>query len=43
MFHALEVVGGGSETQIQVGENYSYLLNLRANICIFYVHRDSNV
>ena len=29
----LEVVGRGSETQLQVGENYSYLLNLRPNIC----------
>ena len=24
-FHPLEVVGRGSETQLQVGENYSYL------------------
>ena len=24
-FHPLEVVGRGNETQLQVGENYSYL------------------
>ena len=27
-FHMLEVVGHGSETQIQVGENSSYLIQL---------------
>ena len=32
-FHPLEVVGRGSETQLQVGENYAYLFNLRSNIC----------
>ena len=32
-FHPLEVVGRGSEPQLQVGENYSFLFNLRSNIC----------
>ena len=33
-FHPLEVVGRGSESQLQVGENLLYLLGtLRVNIC----------
>ena len=31
--HPLEVVGRDSETQLQVGEKYIYLFNLRPNIC----------
>ena len=31
-FQPLEVVGRGSETQLQVGENYSYLVKLRFKI-----------
>ena len=25
-FHSIEVVGGGSETQLQVDENFNYLI-----------------
>ena len=32
--HTLEVVSLYRDTQLQVGENYSYLFNLRLNICI---------
>ena len=32
-FHPFEVVGRYSDPQLQVGENYSYLFNLRPNIC----------
>ena len=32
-FHPLEVVSRYSDTQLQAGENYSYLFNLGANIC----------
>ena len=35
-FHPLQAVGHASETQLQVGENYSYLFNLRPNICKFW-------
>ena len=31
--HPLEVVSRYRDPQLQVGENYSYLLNLRPNIC----------
>ena len=31
--HPLEVVSRYRDTQLQVGENYSYLFNLRPNIC----------
>ena len=31
-FHPLQVVCRGSETQLQVGEHYLYLFNLRSNI-----------
>ena len=31
-FHPLEVVDRGSETQLQMGENYTYLFNLTPNI-----------
>ena len=30
-FHPLEVVGRGSETQLQVGENLNKLTKIRAN------------
>ena len=36
-FQPLEVVGRGSETQLQLGENYLYLFDLIPNICKFYV------
>ena len=32
-FNSLEVVYRYRDPQLQVGENYSYLLNLRQNIC----------
>ena len=32
-FHPLEVVSRCRDTQLQVGENYSHLINLRANNC----------
>ena len=31
-FHPLEVVSRYRDLQLQVGENYAYLLNLRPNI-----------
>ena len=33
IFQPLEVVGRGSETQLQVGENSQYLFNSNQNIC----------
>ena len=32
-FHPLEVVSRYRDPQLQVGENYSYFLNFRSNIC----------
>ena len=32
-FHPLEVVSRHRDPQLQVGENYSYLFNLRPHIC----------
>ena len=32
-FHPLKVVSRYRDPQLQVGENYSHLFNLRANIC----------
>ena len=32
-FHPLEVVPRYRDPQLQVGENYSYLVNFRPNIC----------
>ena len=32
-FHPLEVVSRYRDTQLQVDENYSYVSNLRPNIC----------
>ena len=34
-FHTLEVVSRYRDPQLQVAENYSYLFNLRPNICKF--------
>ena len=33
IFHLLEAVSRYRDPQLQVGENYSYVLNLRPNIC----------
>ena len=35
-FHPLKVVSRYREPQLQVGENYSYLFNLRSNICKYW-------
>ena len=44
-FHQLEVVGRGSETQLQVGENLNYLILLIINFIfhpldVVFRHRD---
>ena len=35
-FHPLEVVCRYRDPQLQVGENYSYLFDLRSNICKYW-------
>ena len=39
-FHQLEVVGRGSETQLQVGKNFLYLI-LRNTITVHFIHLNS--
>ena len=36
-FHALEVVGRGSETQLQAGEHFNYIINSFTTAARYYV------
>ena len=40
-FKPLEVVGRGSETQLQVAENSNYLIEWLKNYCTYHVSGDA--